>query len=90
MSTWTTPNLTGGTWFSASRGCRIRCYRTEDGDVNVVVGETPHMHELTFDEASFRDLITKGSAVLAGIDIRARETAHHSEPEVAEPTPDNE
>lgn len=78
----TTPNLTGGAWFSADQGCRIRCYRNPDGDVNLIVGTGPHTYEMTFDVATFGEVMSQGEAVLADIKLRAQR--RHAEQPPAE------
>lgn len=61
---------------SLSEGADLRCYVTSNNEACVEIGQADH--ELTFDYASFRNLVAQANTALAEMEANAAKQAAHA------------
>jgi hypothetical protein len=67
--------ISGGSWFTIGDECRFRAEATSSDEAYLIFGEPPHQHELSLSREALRELVAKGTTVLAEIDRLAAQEA---------------
>ena len=75
--------VVAGVWLNISEGAELRCTVQGSDEASVTIGESRVEHELTFDYATFRELVTQADQVLVEMEAKAAEEEAEWEAEQA-------